>query len=63
MRYKGSRGSEFRLYIGRILCLSCFKIGYAEMWYTNLGSFVTTVKHVKQIEGKQKTVKRCWLEV
>lgn len=61
MRYKGSRGSEFRYYIGKILCLECLMFGYAECWYTNVGSFVTTVKHVKMIEGKQKTVKRCWL--
>ena len=60
MRYKGSRGSEFRTYIGLVGCMKCRTMGYAEKWYTNVGSFVLSIKHVAWVDGHQKTIKRCW---
>lgn len=57
MKYKGSRGSEYRFYIGKICCTKCMRFGYAEEWYTNVGSRVTTVKHTLN----NKTVGRCWI--
>ena len=61
MKYRGSRGSEFRTYIGRFWCLKCKMMGYAEDWYTNVGNHVISVKHTGKVDGEWKTIKRCWL--
>lgn len=57
MKYKGSRGSEYRRYIGKTnACAKCGEPGYLEVWYCQLGNEISTVKHKKG----NKTTKRCF---
>jgi len=67
MRYKGARGCEYRKALYKDECPKCKDIGYVQLWYTNLGSYVYSVQHRKKMHHKTrkhptgyKTYKRCW---
>lgn len=57
--FKG-RGATWLKSITACYCPKCGMWGFAELWYSMLGSEVYSTLHQETIEGKVFTIKRCW---
>lgn len=57
------RGIRYLSYVGTGYCPKCGLWGYFQKWQSYLTKIydVGSVQHKECIEGKEFTVKRCWL--
>ncbi len=69
MRYKkGQRGLEYAFSLSvKEKCPKCGDLGYIQVWYSCLGSYVFSAQHIKKLSRKTnrhptgwKTYRRCW---